>query len=209
MCICDELHNLLKKHRRHYFPFNESLIPKNGIYFLYEKGEHGHDSDRIVRVGTHTGKNQLRSRLKQHFLKENKDRSIFRKNIGRAYLNNNNDSFLQQWEYDLTSTKNRGKYISLVDLDKLQEIEAIVSQYIQKNFSFVVIELDGKERRLEYESRLISTISLCKECYPSSDWFGLHSPKKKIRESGLWLVNELYKKPFSDEEFDEFKGITI
>ena len=72
-----------------------------------------------------------------------------------------------------------------------------------------LLKATGKERRLEYESMLISTISLCKECYPSSDWFGLHSPKKKIRESGLWLVNELYNKPFSDEEFDEFKGIAI
>ena len=66
-------------------------VPLNGIYLLYERGELGHGADRIVRVGTHTGKNQLVSRLKQHFVHENKDRSIFRKNIGRAILNRQQD----------------------------------------------------------------------------------------------------------------------
>ena len=36
---------------------------------------------------------------------ENKDRSIFRKNIGRAILNKNQDPFLGQWELDLTTRK--------------------------------------------------------------------------------------------------------
>lgn len=207
MDICEELHRILNNHRRHYFPFDEALIPRNGIYCLYEKGESGHGTDRVVRVGTHTGKNQLSSRLKQHFLIQNKDRSIFRKNIGRAYLNSIKDSFLGQWEYDLTSTKNRKKYISMVDLKRLEEIEAIVSGYIQKHFSFVVIEVPDKELRLRYESKLISTISLCQNCSPSEKWFGLHSPKSKIRESGLWLVNELYKEGFSIGEYKEFKKV--
>lgn len=205
MSICQELHHLLNDHRRHYFPFEESLIPKNGIYFLYEKGEYSHSTDRIVRVGTHTGKNQLCSRLKQHFLKENKDRSIFRKNIGRTYLNAKKDQFLEQWEYDLTSRKNRERYLDRVDLKKLQKIETIVSGYIQDHFSFVVLEVANKKFRLKYESRLISTISLCEVCCPSNNWFGLHSPKNKIRESGLWLVNELYKESFSTEEYEKFK----
>ena len=207
MDICEELHRILNNSRRHYFPFDEALIPRNGIYCLYEKGESGHGTDRVVRVGTHTGRNQLRSRLKQHFLKQNKDRSIFRKNIGRAYLNSIKDSFLGQWEYDLTSTKNRKIYISMVDLKRLEEIEAIVSNYIQKHFSFVVIEVPDKELRLRYESRLISTISICKTCSPSENWFGLYSPKSKIRESGLWLVNELYKEAFSVEEYKKFKYV--
>ena len=81
---CNKLHKLFNNMKIYSFPFNEELIPKNGIYILFEKGEKGHNTNRIVRVGTHTGINQLRSRLKQHFLNENKDRSIFRKNIGRA-----------------------------------------------------------------------------------------------------------------------------
>ena len=39
-----------------------------------------------MNICTHTGKNQLISRLKQHFTNMNKDRSIFRKNIGRCLL---------------------------------------------------------------------------------------------------------------------------
>jgi len=44
----------------------------------------------------------LCSRLKQHFAKENKDRSVFRKNIGRCILNKANDDYLTKWEWDLT-----------------------------------------------------------------------------------------------------------
>ncbi|MEQ8154920.1 MAG: hypothetical protein ABRQ25_08580 [Clostridiaceae bacterium] len=55
------------------------------------------------------------------------------------------------------------------------------------------------------ESRLISTVSLCKECFPSEGWLGRFSPKAKIRESGLWLVNELYKEPMSEEELKQLR----
>jgi len=51
------------------------------------------------------------------------------------------------------------------------------------------------------ESKMISTVSLCEGCQPSDRWLGLFSPKPKIRESGLWLVNELYKEPLCDSEF--------
>jgi len=44
---------------------------------------------------------------------------------------------------------------------------------------------------------MISTVSLCWECRPSERWLGRWSPKEKIRDSGLWLVNELYKTPLS------------
>ena len=69
-----------------------------------KKGEiidHGYGpKPRIARIGTH--KNNFQSRISEHFLlKESKmnfsianpkpsDRSIFRKNIGRALLNKNN-----------------------------------------------------------------------------------------------------------------------
>ena len=74
-----ELHCLLNKKERFKFPFDKFKLPKNGIYIIFEKGEKFNDCDRIIRVGTHTGDNQLYSRLKQHFVKENKNRSIFRK----------------------------------------------------------------------------------------------------------------------------------
>jgi len=200
--FCADLHALFQNAERHLFPFDSKAIPKNGMYVLFEKGEKGHRADRIVRIGTHTGTNQLRSRLHQHFLKENKDRSIFRKNLGRAILNRTNDPFLEQWEGDLTSSENKERYSCRLDSARQAEVEALVSDYIRKHFSFVVFEVLDKEKRLELESRLISTVSRCTCCRPSDSWLGLHSPKKKIRESGLWLVNELYKDPLREEDWD-------
>ena len=204
---CKQLHQWFNSLERMSFPFDERKIPRNGIYILFEKGETAYDMDRIVRIGTHTGKNQLRSRLRQHFINENKDRSIFRKNVGRALLNKDKDPFLEQWEIDLTSRKAKEEYTALIDFEKQKEIEKRVSQYIQANFSFVVIDVEAQEKRLEFESKIISTISLCNECSPSSNWLGLFSPKEKIRKSGLWLVNQLYKEPLSDEDMQLIKNL--
>jgi len=100
----------------------------------------------------------------------------------------------------LTSRKAKKENSGLIDYKKQEETEKRVSQYIQKNFSFVVSEVEDQEKRIELESKIISTISLCDECGPSSDWLGLFTPKEKIRKSGLWLVNGLFKEPLSDED---------
>lgn len=199
--ICAALHHLFNGLERFTFPFEVSEIPRNGIYILFEAGEQAHGVDRIVRIGTHTGDGQLRSRLEQHFIRENKDRSIFRKNIGRALLSRAGDPFLEQWNWDLKTRKAKETYGYLMDRGKQEEIERQVTAYIQRNFSFVVFEVMGKVQRLNIESRIISTVSWCDACRPSANWLGLHSPKPKIRQSGLWLVNELYKEPLSEGEF--------
>lgn len=205
MSNCHKIHKIFNKLPRHHFPFDKNLIPKNGIYILFEKGESAHGGDRIVRIGTHTGENQLYSRLLQHFLNENKDRSIFRKNIGRAILNKNNDIFLEQWEWDLTEKKSKDKYLDHLDVNKQKTIEKTVTKNIQNNFSFAVISVDQKNERLNIESKLISTVSLCPDCKPSTQWLGSQSPKEKIRTSGLWLVNELYKEPLTDKDLRELQ----
>jgi len=71
--ICKELHFIFNNMKRLSFPFDKNEIPENGIYILFEKGGPAHKANRIVRIGTHTGKDQLRSRLWQHFMNENKD----------------------------------------------------------------------------------------------------------------------------------------
>lgn len=207
--ICHKLHHLFTGLPRLAFPFDSATIPKNGIYILFENGEVAHEVDRIVRVGTHTGNNQLPSRLQQHFLKENKDRSIFRKNVGRALLSRDKDAFLEAWELDLTASKAKEKYMGTIDRNKLQETEWRVTRYIQGSFRFAVFRVDDKADRLRWESAIISTVSRCEECHPSDKWLGLHSPKQKIRESGLWLVNELYKQPLSESEYEALKGIVL
>jgi hypothetical protein len=193
--LCAELHGLARRGTDHSFPFDRVRLPLNGIYVLFEVGEHAHDGLRIVRVGTHTGAGQLPSRLTQHFVKENKDRSIFRKNIGRALLNKAADPFLAEWELDRTSRTARTRHGIEDKTAKRQAVEGDVTKYLQGHFRFVVFRVDEKSDRLDFESRIISTVSRCDECRPSSDWLGLSSPKEKIRQSGLWLVNELYKEP--------------
>src|SRR5713101_1241907 len=117
MSVCEALHGWASSLPSFHFPFGESQIPLNGIYILFEKGETAHGTNRIVRIGTHTGSAQLRSRLRQHFLIENKDRSIFRKNIGRALLNRDHDPFLPWWELDRTSQTMRNQHGG-IDLDR-------------------------------------------------------------------------------------------
>jgi hypothetical protein len=205
--LCEDLHRWANALPVFSFPFDAPALPLNGIYLLFEKGETAHGANRIVRVGTHTGNDQLRSRLKQHFLVENKDRSIFRKNIGRAFLNRDRDPFLSDWELDLTARKAKDQYSGRVDMARQQAIERRVSDYIQSSFSFVAVPADEKEQRLRIEARLISTISFCETCRPSTSWLGRFSPKEKIKKSGLWLVNELYGQSLSNEEFSELKDL--
>ncbi len=199
-CLITTVFNDLNRYN---FPYDESYIPKNGIYILFEKRETGHKCDRVVRIGTHTGINQLRSRLTQHFLKENKDRSIFRKNIGRAILNKRKDPFLKHWEIDLTTKETKEEYFRLINLNYQMEVESEVSVYIRNNFSFVVFEVGKNEKRLELESKIVSTVSLCEKCRPSSSWLGNFSTKEKIVNSGLWQINELYKKQLNSNDIDE------
>lgn len=201
--LCRRLHGLFNGLKVYTFPFDPQGIPLNGIYILFEEGELAHGTNRIVRVGTHTGKDQLRSRLDQHFIHENKDRSIFRKNIGRALLKKDGDPFLDQWELDLTTHDAKIKHMQGIDREKQRQVEKRVTEYIQQSFRFAVFNVVSKEERLKWESRIISTVSWCTECGPSSKWLGLYSPKEKIREGGLWIVNELYKQPLSEAELEE------
>ena len=207
MSLCGQIHRMVNDMERLRFPFDKARIPRDGIYILFEKGETGHGGDRIVRIGTHTGEGQLPPRLRQHFLQENKDRSIFRKNIGRAILHRDRDPLAEQWEWDLTSRKAKDKYGSILDRDTQKETEKRVSEHIQSQMSFVVFSVPNKADRLFWESRIISTVSRCDSCGPGKQWLGQHSPKNKIRESGLWLVNELYKEPLSGGEFNTLSSL--
>ena len=142
-------------------------------------------------MGTHTGKDNLSSRLIEHFITPNKDRSIFRKNIGRALLNQQSDAFLEQWEIDLTKKANHVQFASLIDHEKLKAIELEVTKYMAEHFSFVTIPVSSKHERLALEAGLIATVAQCGECAASPGWLGHYSPKLKIRQSSLWQEQHL------------------
>lgn len=205
---CYWLHNALEELPMSQYPFDINILPVNGIYFFYQESEfwgHGGNVPKIVRIGTHRDGN-FRSRIKEHFLfdesKMNFDatkptpheRSIFRKNIGRALLNKAKDDYLKIWEMDFTTKKNREEYGHLRDIQKEKKIESEVTAILRENFSFRFIMVDGQIKRMGaagLESSLIGTVSHCKLCKPSSNWLGNYSPRKQIKESGLWLVQHL------------------
>lgn len=206
-----KLHLLFNEHKRFKFPFKhrENEIPNNGIYIVFENGEKFGDLDRIVRVGTHTGDKQLRSRLNQHFVMENKNRSIFRKNIGRCFLNKENSHYLPLWELDTTSKEEKEKNIKLLDREFEKQIEKRISDYIQTNLSFCVFQVETKEKRLFWESKIISTLAKSNELKPSKFWLGNHSTKDKIKAIGLWQVNELFNESLTDKEFEVLKNDVV
>jgi hypothetical protein len=203
--LCNQVHTLFSSRQVFQFPFNPSKLPRNGIYVLFEDGETAHGVKRIVRVGTHTGDDNLRKRLRNHFMQDSKDVSIFRKNIGRALLNREADPFLEQWELELPAQEAKEK----IDIKRLAEVEKLVTEYIQKHFQLSVIEVKEKDDRVDLESKIISTISRCDECKPSVDWLGLHSPREKVRESGLWLTNELYKTQLVESDISKLKAYSL
>jgi len=156
-------------------------------------------------VGTHTGDNQLFSRLKQHFVKENKNRSIFRKNIGRCLLNKDNNQYLPLWELDITSREEKERNLKLLNLEFEKQIEKQITSYIQTNLSFCVFEIDTKDKRLFWESKIVSTLAKTIDFRPSGNWLGNSSTKEKIKVSGLWQVNELYNEGLTESEYEELK----
>jgi len=206
---CKWLHEKLEQLPIIKFPFKLQQLPENGIYFFYEQGEiwgHGGNKPRIVRIGTHKDGN-FRNRIKEHYLLDESkmnfdsgkpalhERSIFRKHIGSALLNQHNDDYLQIWEkIDFTPKKNREKFGHLRNIRKEKEIESEITRILRENFSFRFILLSSQRERMGskgLESSLIGTIAHCQLCKPSNNWLGNYSPKARIRGSGLWQVQHL------------------
>jgi len=132
-----------------------------------------------------------------------KDRSIFRKNIGRALLNKKRDEYLDIWEIDFTPRGNRERYGHLRDIQKEKAIESDVTRILRENFSFRFTILDSQIERMGgtgLESSLIGTVACCVFCRPSNNWLGNYSPNQKIKGSGLWLVQHLMDNEISEKD---------
>lgn len=196
---CNELHEVVQHLRRTSMTERFEGIPTNGIYFLFENNEIGHGGKRITQIGGHTGAGKLAARLAEH-IKPNKDRSILRKNIGRALLNRDQDPFLDLWNLDLTPRAQREKNAHRVSQSKLGEIEDRVSKHIADTFSFAVIECASLKDALRLKKLAIGSVSQCSTCSPSESWLGTFSPKEKIRRSGLWQEIGLFKAPLQPHD---------
>jgi hypothetical protein len=210
---CSWLHKSIRQIPIVKYPFSLDELPARGIYFFYEQGEnsvHKYDGNmafpRIVRIGTHW-KNNFRKRISEHFLiKESKmifgktnpkpsDRSIFRKNIGRALLNKKkNEEYLKVWNIDFTNKENREKYKGKRDIEKEIGIENEITLTLREKFSFRVLSFEVEEKRIGkkgMESRLIGTVASCEMCRPSETWLGHYSPIFKISNGKLWLTQHV------------------
>lgn len=215
--LCKWLHEQLEQLPFVTFPFDPKKLPENGIYFFYEQSElwgHGGPKPRIVRIGTHRDGN-FRTRIAEHFLLDDRkmifdrdhsvphDRSIFRKNIGRALLARENDDYLKLWEVDFMKRESRLRFASVRDLDKERRIETEITRILREEFSFRYIPVECQERRMGaggLEKSLIGTVARCGLCRPSSGWLGSHCPKQKVRESGLWLSQHLKALPINEND---------
>ena len=200
-----KLHKIFNQAKRYDNNFNPDDLINNGIYILFEKGETYEDMDRVVRVGTHTGENKLPARMVQHYQIETKDRSIFRKNIGRIYLNQVNDPYIDVWNVSNTERKNRLANLPYRDFEKERLLEERITQEINDHFTFSLIEVNDKTYRLYLEMAIIATIAQG-ESTPSSNWLGNDSPVEKIRDYGLWQVQGLKRDPITDNDLEYIKN---
>jgi hypothetical protein len=211
--MCEWLHTCLERLPLLRVPFDPAAFPHNGIFFLYEEGEaqsHGKRLPRVVFIGSHRGAGNLWNRVNEHFLQGRKsddfnrnqrkpsDRSILRKNLGRALLNQNRDPYLEIWNISFTERENRERFGERRDIGKERKLEREITKFLQERFSlrFVILdEVGNREGQDSLKARLIGTVAQCPTCCPSLKWLGRHSPEERIVASGLWQTQFLTAAP--------------
>ncbi|MCL2498854.1 MAG: hypothetical protein FWE90_00785 [Defluviitaleaceae bacterium] len=203
--ICIRLHALFNKLPRYYWDTIDNIGFDNGIYILFEVGEKYHGMDRIVRIGTHRSNGRLRRRLKDHFISENKDGSIFRKNIGKAILNKNNHMYLRAWSVDTSKPENIIRLGDEYNPALQKKIEESVTEYIRNNFSFVCFPVPTEQERLRLEEGMIATLNKTPDFNASIEWRGKYSTEHEIFQSGLWLKQGLDAMTLLENEYIEIE----
>lgn len=172
MMNCADLHKIINRGWKFHYgsEFTDILkiIPRNGIYIMFEKSEIGDDGNRIVYIGINK-EGSLPNRLIKHF-KGNIRNSRLRKHIGDCLLKRDN----------------------LLDLEKE------ISEYIQTNMSFILIQVQDIIKRKELEKMLIGTVARCGRS-SSANWLGNFSPNDKIKKFGIWNVEHLDALSLTDD----------
>ena len=197
---CKRLHEVVNSGPRHSFGISDWPVPINGVYFIFEAGEGSHNAERIVLIGTHNGEGNLAPRLREH-MRMNKDRSVFRKHVGRALLQKDNDPYLDVWNLDFTTRQARETSGHRMDKNRQTEIETLVSSHIEERMSFTVLPTSDSVESRELARLSIGTVSSCAECNPSRDWLGQHADPR-IAQSGLWQVMHLYRHGYAPSELE-------
>ncbi len=164
-------------------------FPHTGMYFFFEPGEYRSVSGigmRVVRVGIGgKRKRPFVGRLECHRgNKHNKggswENSSFRKTVGFALM-----------ERDRIQCPTWGNKKVRNKADELR-VELLVSQII-RTMPFLWLEVDkGDLKYMEENSiALLSNYNKIPIDLPSLNWLGKHSPKEKVRSSGLWNSDDV------------------
>ena len=188
---------------------------------------------RIVRIST-CRQDNFRRRISEDFLLNEakmmtftianakpSDRSIFRKNIGRALLNRENDYYQKIWEIDFTIRQNCNERGILRNIQKEKEIESTITKILREKFSFRFIPFDESQAKKRIgrsgieESKLIGIVASCNLCKASANWLGKYSPIPQIRNGKLWLSEEeeeeryLNSPGLTEKEREEFENAIV
>lgn len=109
--------------------------------------------DRIVRIGSHDTTDRLVNRLSDHFISKRHRNSVFKKHIGRCFLNIAKDSYLEHWDRLFKSKKDKEKHKGFVN-------EELVTKHINKNLTFIVIpKVFDPNKRKRIEMNLIALLN--------------------------------------------------
>lgn len=186
--------------------------PDRGVYIFFGHDETRGDTgqSRVTRVGTHAlasgSSTTLWDRLYNHRGTlsgahpngGNHRGSIFRLRVGEAILNREGvANEYPNWGDGSSAPK--------AVREREYELEKRVSQYI-RDLPLLWLEIDdppGPESLRGFiERNMIALLSNHRRerIDPrSEDWLGIHSPKPKIRQSGLWNVDHVDER--HDPEF--------
>jgi hypothetical protein len=182
--------------------------PRRGVYFFFERGETREDdtTPRVVRVGTHglrPSKSTLWGRLRQHKGSSggsmpgggNHRGSIFRLHIGCTLLASDEWplSIRDSWEVGQSATTS----VRMSEYPLEQEVTRRIGE-----MPFLWLAVDDepgpKSDRARIEAGAISLLSNLDRPPldpPSPSWLGSRSPRRSIRESGLWNVDHVEREP--------------
>ena len=177
-----QIHETLEPLPKYLEPVTD--LPRNGIYFFYERGEPCSHTrkPRVVRVGIHGERTTLRKRLKQHY-RLNREGSVFRKHIGTALLRRRGlpDEEITEWRKGRRSLR----------WSDFKDTEVEVSRLLRSKFFFRDISVDSVDERKALEEKLIASLAACPECSPSEGWLGRFAWSERVRRSGLWNSNHV------------------
>lgn len=201
----EALHILSNSLPRFDWTMIDKIPYRNGIYIMFEKNEKFIGMDRIVHIGTNRSHDRFIMELQDHFIVEDADGSILRKNIGRALLNKSQNPYLKIWDIDMHVSSNRRKYGSMVDESLETEIENKISDYLRENMTFTCFPGEDGEERLRLKEGIIAALNNHQSFCPSSYWLGSSSPINEIRASGLWNKQGLNGMPLTKTELERIK----